>query len=193
MNEDINYDAKEMIDAFDMAEFLTINDDLEKSNGAFLIITDNQCILSYTKDYGMGYHYESIGNALCEITGEEKDMETIPILYSESLEKYIIARIINEPGIEYFILEIGNLKSITPNQLELWKRFMEEYNDIIQLFSEKLEKPFVLVEINGEEKQYYDLEPVEEYLETLVDENKKIPEDCKIIGTILTERRIKNG
>lgn len=190
MDEELDYDAKEMIDAFDMTEFLSMSDDMERENGGFLIITDNQCILSYNAEYGKGYHYESTANALCEITGTDKDMGIVPILYNECLEKFIIMRMINEPGIELFIFEIGDLKSITPNQLALFKKFKELYNDQIKEFSKILEKKTVLFEINGKEYEYEDLTPLEEYLETIVDENKTLTPDTKIIGEPL-ERRNK--
>ncbi len=186
MDAEISFDAREMIDAFDMDEFLK-EDEEKENNGAFLLITDGQCVLSYTGSLGKGYHYEAVGNALCEIYGEDKTMEAIPYLYGESDSNNIMARLINEQGIVYIMFDLSHLKSITPNQLKLFEMFMEEYNDYFGAFSLKIEEPFVLYDIDGEESSSDDLTEVYEYLKSIVDEKKKVRKDKNIIGKIVLD------
>lgn len=190
MEAEYFFDAKKMIEAFDMDEFLKERDDLDLSNGAFLIITDKQYILSYNKDYGKGLHLESMANALFEIWGEKKEEEEIPYIVPSSEKENIMASLVNEPGMSYMAFPLKYLKRITPNQLALFKKFLDRYNDkFIRCAKENIDSFTIYVEKDTEE-EYHDLTPVYDYLKTIVDENKVVREE-NIIGETLLSSKTK--
>lgn len=185
MEEEYLFNAKEMIDAFHMEEFLIDSEDMDRSNGAFLIITDNQCILSYNKDYGKGLHIESMGNALFEIWGREKDIDELPFIFPESEKINIMASLVNEPGMSYIVFHLKYLKSITSNQLSLFKQFLDQYNELFLKKTRESIDSFTVYMETDYEQEYHELKDVYQYLETIVDYDKKVPQDVVILGEVL--------
>lgn len=185
MDSEYLFDAKEMIDAFHMEEFLTDSDDLDYTNGAFLIITDSQCIVSYNKDHGRGLHVESMANALFEIWGREKDEDDIPYIFPESEKRNIMASMVNEPGMSYIIFHFKYLESISRNQLELFRLFVDKYNDLFKKHAMDSIDSFTVYMENEVENEYHDLEDVYQYLEKIVDYDKTMIEDKVILGEVL--------
>ena len=182
--------VEEMISAFDMKKFLQSNEE-DQPNGAFAIITDQQVILSYTENHGRGLHYDAISKALCEIMEEDKDEDSLAYLRSVSAQYFIVVRMINELDLNYIIFELNFLRNITPNQLSLFEKFMNQYNSLVSNFSKERGRPTVLVELRGKELFYDDLEPIYDYLKTIVDENRVIPQELKVIGEITLDSNEK--
>lgn len=189
----INYssEVQKMIASFHMEDFLKNNEE-DQANGAFLLITNQQVILSYTENYGKGFHEEAIGKALCEIMGDDQCEDTMSYLLSVSKGYFLIARMINEPGLNYIIFEMRDLVSITPNQLILFEKFMEENNYLIEKFSKEAGRGTVLMEAGGKEFSFSNLRPVYEYLKTIVNEAKQVPGDVNIIGNITLDSHVES-
>lgn len=185
-----------MIKEFDLIKLMSnVPKDDFYDNGGFVVITDHQYIVGYNLEYGMRSHELSYA---C-ITGELlKGGETInPSNCVEEFtlcnNAYLTGRINCEQhnmDISFTLSEREDrdhpfvLKKITNGQLEAFKAFYDEYNDTIKRYR----LPVSLgIPKNGTvcTAMYEDLTPMLELMETMVDNNKEIPEADggeKIIG-----------
>ena len=186
------FSVKELIDSFDMDTFLTVQEDLNLDNAAVLLITDSQMILSYTGEHCRATHPDTIANILCEVKGKEKNVEEFDQIMNQANEKYIVGKFLNMFGLFYLIFDFYDLKKISPNQLELFRMFIDRYNERIQQFSKEVEAPTVIIGINHKEYSYENLElsNVLSFLESIVDADKELEEDSLILGETL-EKHIK--
>jgi len=202
-----NFDVKEMVDSFSLEDFF-ISEDNKIEREAFLLITDNQYILGYSKSFGYGEFNEAISNTIREIYGLKnfkyrREIENISDIIKGN---FITAKIDSSKrnGI-YIEFNINECSRISENQFSLFKDFFDEYNDIIKMYSMNFGYPLVKYYlpndntyvndfgIVNEETCYEsdDLTGILEILKTKVDENKVVPEENKIIGNIV-KRQVKS-
>ena len=196
-----NYDVKEMINNFSLEDFiLSKNNKIEKE--AILLITDNQYILSYSKDFGYGDCNEAMANSVREIYGlkDFRYRREIDSISGMIKQNFITANIINskKAGV-YLSFNLNDCKRISESQLELFKDFYDKYNDVIKLYSESFGYPIVKYSLPKgkpyvndfgivDDENYYDsddLSGVYELLKSRVDVDKVNPVEDKIIGNVV--------
>lgn len=182
------FDVSEMVNNFDMRVFFTGRRKDDKING-FVLITNNQCITGYTYNRGRGFHDQAFVSALAQIYDLEKsDYQDITTFDMKTDKDFIKARLINYGDRVYISFTFALLEGITPNQLALFEKFKDKYNSIIRFYSHYYGKPIVNVVIpNYLTFEYSDLEEVFDYLKTIVNDKKELPEDKNIIGKIILQ------
>ena len=193
-----NFDVKEMIDNFSLEDFFLSKDNtIEKE--AFLLITNNQYILGYSKSYGFGDYNEAISNCIREI------YELKQFTYRREIDNisdiikgnFITAKMSNsEKNGVYLYFNVNECNNISENQLQLFKDFFDKYNDTIREYSDKKGYPVVRYYLPNnrsyvndygfvEDETFYesnDLTSVLEVFEKKTDCNKVVPEENIIIG-----------
>ena len=94
MNNKLNFDVKEMIDAFDFEEFLNTKD---RDVCAFLLITNSQVLLGYTRGYGVGEHIFSFASVINEVMDNHPFDNLGDLYYLNHItdNTYIKARLVN--------------------------------------------------------------------------------------------------
>lgn len=202
----LNYSVKPMIENFNFEEFLNKNI-TSKRKLAFLLITANQLLYGYTKNYGTGSHDGSLSNAV-------RDIYDMPLIETEGeqyricediKENFISAHFANEPDIGvYLAFYLHRLKSISPSELALFEQFYDECNDIISDFSRAYGHPLVtavlpdldepVIDEFGFESRMNtitsnDMTELLKYLRKIVDPNKKVQVDKRIIGESLKTKK----
>ena len=194
--DEFNFDVSDMIQAFDFEKFILQNNSFNWENGAYLIITDNQLIMGYTRDFGKGPHEHAIANAVRVINGFDffdSTKDTFRVDYDTNKE-YIKARILNEKLTGKLILfDLYKLKSISENQYKLFEYFYEKYNEVIKRASVDND---TIVHFSNNKFQSFasdDLTLMKEYLKTIIDYDKEIKKDKKIIGISIEEIEKKDG
>lgn len=181
-------EIKEMIDNFRFEEFLNPPKDSKKALGAWLIITDEQCVMGYNDHNGEGYHSDSIRKAFCKVLDEEKYSPFVTPSYTQS--QYIIGTMMSAPQKSYILFRIDRLEEISSNQLKLLEKFQEKYNDLIEKRSLELHESVVLFEHKGMEIPGYNLDTFYNYLSKRkkINDNKVFLPDRNKIGQITLEK-----
>lgn len=199
-----NYDVEEMVNSFSLEDFL-IPQKNSVQKDAFLLVTDNQYVLGYSKCNGVGDFKEAVSNSVREIYGlrDFTYRREIDRVSEFVLSNFITASIVNsqKAGV-YLAFNIKQCGKISEKQLEMFKQFYDKYNEKIKLFSEKLGYPIVKYSLpskspriddygNVIEDIYYDSTSLDELLSlfqsrTKVD--KVCPTDGKIIGETIVEK-----
>ena len=133
--EEYNFDLNEMIESFDFLDFIKHNNKRFKDYRAgILAITDNQYIISYSRDYGYGDHLPAFARLFKDLDGggllTKKKAEKI---YLEGIKKYVIAKIYfgyenNNEGIILF----DHLENFNKNNLKFFYEFYNDYNSTIE-------------------------------------------------------------
>ena len=199
-----NFDVKEMVDSFSLEDFLLSKDNrIEKE--AFLLITNNQSILGYTKSFGYGEYNEAVSNSIREIYGLKNFVyrREIDNIIDITKGNFITAELSNSKrnGV-YLSFHLDECNSISENQLELFKDFYDKYNEIIKMSSLNLGYPLVRYYLPNknpyvndfgyvEDEICYDSNDLDDVLKILsekVDSNKTIPDEDKIIGDVLQKK-----
>ena len=185
MEDEFNFDVKRMIDEFDLEKFLAATHSFNWEHGAYLLISDNQLILGYNRDYGRDKHEYAIAHAIRiirDLDYFDSEKDTFRLDYKTNNE-FIKARLLNEELSGRLILfDLYKLESITRNQYILFEYFCDKYNDLVKQISLSSE-PIVHYSTNKSQSfTCNDLETVKEYLKTIVDDEKHLEEDQKIIG-----------
>jgi len=199
-----NYDLYLLLENFSFTEFLSTNTKTE--HGAVLVITNNQYIIGYTAEYGLGSHRSALARIMKTIHGGNRiqDSKEAKRLEDECKKKYITARILydhrgdNEEGISLYsgaiYFQFPKNDTITKMQYELFKKFYEEYNNEIKMLIRKygiynFKVQYGHIDETGtkEIKNVDSLDEIYTYLETRIDFDKKIDNDEEIIlGTTIS-------
>lgn len=192
-DDSYNFDICEMIDNFNFYDF--IKNKKEDNNGAFLIITDNQYIIGYNSDYGKGSHKSSLARAYKEINGGGKIQSTEKEeLIKNCSNDFITARITYDKEGSYILFNLTegekfiSNKKISNSQLEVFKMFYEDYNEILKSIPIEINFHY---ELNGKSAGHTtnNLDEILLYLNKFVDNEKEEIIDKKIIG----KRKIDNN
>lgn len=196
-NLDYSSDVIPMIENFDLVNLMSnVSKGDEFDNGGFVVITDHQYIAGYNLGYGMRSHEVTFACITCELLKGSRKIHPENCLTdcAQCVDTYFTGRIHCEErnyGMSFNVSRLsenGDIKfefiSFTNGQLESFRAFYDDYNDIIKRYglpvSIKLPKDNLLYT-----KVYDDLTPLLQIIEARVDENKKIPEAPegeKIIG-----------
>ena len=192
MKNESSLEVVEMINNFNLKTFLE-GRKLGDSIGGYLIITDNQCVMGYNGRRGREAHVQAFASAISLINDlGELDFHKMMQLDMDSDKKYIKARLVNFGDRAYIEFNLGLLESITPNQLELFEQFKNQYNDTFKFYSYYYGMPMINAAIQGLlTLQSNDLEEVYRYLKTIVDYQKELPQDKNIIGKIVLHSKTK--
>lgn len=198
-----NFDVKEMVDIFSLEDFILSKDNrIEKE--AFLLITDNQYILGYSKGLGFGDYNEAISNSIKDIYGLKdfsyrREIDNISDIIKGN---FITAKLVNSEkrGIS-ILFNIDECDKISENQMELFKEFYNKYNDIIKVYSNNFGYPFVRYYLPNK-KEYvndygivetetcyesFDLTEIKNILESRVDQNRVVAQEERIIGETINK------
>ena len=133
--EEYNFDLNEMIESFDFLDFIKPSNKRFKDYRAGIVVfTDNQYIISYSRDYGYGDHLPAFARLFKDLEGgglltKRKAEKT----YLEGIKKYVIAKIYfgyenNSEGVILF----DHLKNFNKNSLKFFYDFCNDYNDTIK-------------------------------------------------------------
>ena len=199
--EQLNFSVKPMVNGFDLKQFLENKRNIQY-HSVFLIITKKQLVYGYTNDKGSGYHLASLCNALREIY----DMPLFQsineqVLLEEKIENsFITGRFINDIQIgTYLSFYLQEIKKISYEEFRLFEYFYNEYNDIIDFYSNKYKTPLVFASLpNGKSiKDEYgnkvdllsmdNLDYIYKYLKSIISPKRELMEDKNIIGISLDE------
>ena len=192
MKNESSLEVVEMINNFNLKTFLE-GRKLGDSIGGYLLITDNQCVMGYNGKRGRDAHVQAFASAISLINDlGELDFHKMMQLDIDSDKEYIKARLVNLGDRSYIAFNFGLLENITPNQLELFELFKNQYNDIIKFYSHYYGMPMINVIIPGYLTfESNDLEEIYNYLKTIVNYQKELPQDKNIIGKIVLHSKTK--
>lgn len=183
-------EVRKMIDNFNMEEFLQLDSVQKQLYGAWIIITDNQYVVGNNENDKLGYHADSIRKVLCEIFDVDRYHKIVTPTYSKN--NFIIGTLISSFDMADILFSINDLDGITPNQLLLFEKFMDEYNDIVKNKSSELGRRLVSFSIDGVIYSTEDFSILHDVLLRKVDKYKEIPQDINIIGKGIEEEFIRN-
>lgn len=200
-----NYDLYPLIKDFTFTEFLSTNTKTE--HGAVLVITNNQYIIGYTSDYGLGSHRSALARIIKTIHGGNRiqDSKEAKRLEDACKKQYITARIIydhrgdDEEGIPIYsgaiYFQLPQNDTITKEQFELFKKFYNEYNEEIKMLIRKYGQHNFKIQYGHidktgtkEIKNINSLDEIYTYLETRINYDKEIANfEEIIIGTPIND------
>lgn len=146
MNDDrkVNFDLQKMIDDFDWYDFMAhgatkisygIASGDEFSNGAILIITNKQYVLSYTEGYGQGNHYDTAYRIMKDLHGGGFMTYREAKRSHGQLHNYIWARSLFENG--YGAITFMDLNNLNSKNYEVFYTFYNDYNETIKMICQK--------------------------------------------------------
>ena len=115
-------DIKEMINSFSFEDLIKID-----LRAAVLLITENQYVLSYTKNYGLGYHRNRLYKIYKYIYGDENNFKNYNSL--------IKANIIFDEG--HLIFYFYDLNNLNKNNYNYFINFYNDNKDILNSISKK--------------------------------------------------------
>lgn len=196
-----NYDLAPLIENFTFYDFIKEGMKIKEHQdfGGFLVITNNQYIVGYTKNFGKGTHLSAYARTMNDINERgyiRTDAEALSIS-NECQRNYITARIVceykgdNENRIatyeSYINFDFSKLGyKITPEQFETFKEFYNTYNEDIKYVSKRygFYVRFSYKDENGSVKYNIsnDLDTLYNYLSQNIDYNKTAKEEIIIIG-----------
>lgn len=214
INYNFNYDLYSMIKDFNFTDFL--NTDTRNEHGGIIVITNNQYIVGYTEGFGVGSHRVAFARVMKDLNGGGRiqDYNEAKKLADICTNNFITARILydyrgdNEfgtptySGTIYFDLPTND--TITYEQYKSFEKFYEDYNKELEILirkygSNKFNIQFGCIDENGTKavKIVDSLNEIYNYLETRIDQNKKIDDKKEIILGIPTKEsnhktKIKN-
>lgn len=180
-----NFPLELMKDASDLLTFVANGNDTngDYANGAVLVVTENQYILSFNRGMGQGPH-DSTFARIASLMSDQKELSFFNAKsYCLKLEKYFIhARFYSEKESERSPLK--NILSISFNRGD--KITEKEYNSFMEFLKEY---EFVLKRYNFDTSfkgKTMPLEVVKEKLKTMIDPTLELDinefKDEKIIG-----------
>lgn len=186
-----NFDLKKEIEGFTFTNLIKNalekeakrkRDGKNRGNGAVLVITDKQYVLTYNYGFGLGHHMPAFARVYKELHGGgeiEESTSKINDLSSTCKREYICARILfeNEAGGLFF--ENISQKTINHMNYQQFLKFYEENNEEIKRVSNNNSGFYVsfhYVNEAGEkvESRTKDLDALKEYFESKL---KNITED----------------
>ena len=143
-NEYVNFDIHKLINDFDWYDYMShgavktsygIASGDEYSNGAVLLITNKQYVLSYTEGYGQGVHYYTLYRIIKDLHGGGdmtlEESKKLHIL----IHNYIWARIIFENGSGY--INFTDLNNLNAENYQVFCAFYDDYNETIKAICNK--------------------------------------------------------
>ncbi len=193
--KELNFSVKPLIESFDLEEFLC-NQGTKERHSAIMIITGQQLVLSYTQNNGSGGFNETFANALREIT-DSKDFEYQRehfYMAKKVSQNFISAELAHHASVErYIAFYLQDLKSISPEEFNIFEAFYNKYNDTFTYYSRRQERPLVylIMRVRDGEKHVVcsNLDPLYTHLKSIVSSKKTVLEDKKIIGTTIDKIR----
>ena len=196
-----NYDLTPLIDNFSFYDFITYahkNNLKDEDYGGFLVITQKQYIVGYNSSFGTGTHLSSFARTMQDLKGGGFISNLSDALYltTECTDNYLTAVIVYENTLDnmnskpiyrgYINFEVPD--RISPKTYKVFEKFYEDFNEDIKYITNKyntFEVIFNSKDQNGKKKiiNSKDLELLKEYLNSIIDENKKDYEiDESLIG-----------
>ncbi len=200
-----NYDIRELIENFSFYDFISKAPRRDIFDyGAFAVFTDQQYVIGYNSGFGIGTHYSSFARFMKDIHGggyiintndanklSDKcmfDFITAKIYYEEALNEGCVTN--KYWGGVRFIMPV---RKISLNQLKLFRKFYDEYNEDLKYAIKKSNGTFDVSYQCNKGKVVGKLDSLDEvlkYIEEHVDLDY-IPEekDEIILGTGLGKTR----
>lgn len=147
-----NFDLGILTNNFSFYDFCNncINSKFEGEYGAFLVISDRQCVLGYNQGFGSGCHCEAFARFYADAYLDGRDIysqdEILP-LSSFVTDHFITARIVYEKTCNnlnsHIISHSGYINfnllnnRFSLNELELFKKFYDKFNEELKLLNQK--------------------------------------------------------
>jgi hypothetical protein len=197
-NKYFNFNILPLIKDFSFTDFLMVASKTEHSG--ILVITDNQYILGYTDEYGIGTHRAAAARIMKDISGGGfiRDIPTAKFLEHECHRKFITARITydyrgdNEFGTPIFkgaiYFSLPEEHTISLSQFKVFEQFYQDYHRELEMLVRKygVDKFNIQYEFIDEEgtkflKKTTSLEEVYTYYESCIDENKPYQQENETI------------
>ena len=136
-----NYDIRELINDFSFYDFISKAPKRDVFDfGAFAVFTDKQYVIGYNAGFGIGTHYSSFARFMKDIHGGGfiNNLNDANKLSDKCMFNYITAKIYYEEARNEGCVTNkywGGVRFIMPprqislNQLKLFRKFYDEYNE----------------------------------------------------------------
>ena len=193
-----NYDLGELTQDFSFYEFISQSQKRDTFDyGAFAVFTDKQYIIGYNAGYGIGTHYSSFARFMKDIKGGGYiyNIGDATRLSDTCRFNCITAKIYYEQIRSEGCLDSKHwggivfnmpLRAISEDQLKLFRKFYDEYNEDLKYAIQKSNGTFSvsIVSKKGVTSRLDSLDKVLEYIEENVDYSFEPPSSKeKIVGT----------
>lgn len=188
-----NFPLELMNDCEDLYNFAYIgkSTDEEIGNGAILLITEKQYVLSYNRGMGQGAHNNAIARAYADMAGiGQLDFKSTVKTCLEAEDKLLLARLYSErmgykkPLENMIVFSFKRGKNISQQEYNSFLCFYDEYARVFRSQNFK---------ISIGSKDYKSIEEAKLVLESMIDPNLDISDlftnGEKIIGTPTTEKK----
>ncbi len=177
-----------MIDSFNFNDFLNSKKDNNTTIGAWIIVTDSQCILGYTDYEGLGYHSDSLMKTFQILLHEDRYSPLVSPRFTN--QNYLIGIMMSGSAANYILFDLDQVNTITPNQKKLFDEMASKYDEVVKNKAKELGQDIVIVKSNDVEYTGDNLSFISDYLK--VNEDKQIPYDfCNIGQLYLDTNKVK--
>lgn len=192
MEKEINFNIKELINCFNLNNFINRGKKAGLyNNSAVLLLTNKQYILSWTNNFGMGFHYPTLAQIYKYITDGGIIKNSIEELKLERIvSKYMHAKLfyINNSGKMIFY----GLDSLNYKNYNIFLNFYNDYNNIITKICEENDFEIAFKDKNiNKFVSSKNLDKLLKYLQENLDYNKVINNDNEQIIGISLEKKEK--
>ena len=184
-----NFDTNELINSFNFDDFILKGSKAKYNNSAVLLITNKQYILSWTSNFGMGFHYSTLAQIYKDIHDGGRIESSIEEFKLENkVSKFMHAKLffLNNSGAMLFY----GLESINYKNYKIFLKFYNDFNETIKKVC--MNNDFKISFKDKTINKYVSsksLDKVLEYIQKNLDFNKKTIDDSdeKVIG--ITDRK----
>ena len=193
-NNKYEFNFNEMIEKFNFDDFINRGKIAKYNNSAVLLITNNQYVLSWTENFGMGFHYPALAQLYKNIYEDEGHIENSSYGYGKiknSFEEFKLEnKVSNCMHAKLFYLNNGGnmifyaLDSLNYKNYNTFLNFYNNYNDIIKKICEENNFKIAFKDKNiNKFVSSKSLDKLLKYLQENLDYNKVINNDNEqIIG-----------
>ena len=192
MEKEINFNIKELINCFNLNNFINRGKKAGLyNNSAVLLLTNKQYILSWTNNFGMGFHYPTLAQIYKYITDGGIIKNSIEELKLERIvSKCMHAKLfyINNSGKMIFY----GLDSLNYKNYNIFLNFYNDYNNIITKICEENDFEIAFKDKNiNKFVSSKNLDKLLKYLQENLDYNKVINNNNEQIIGISLEKKEK--
>ena len=195
MNKEHNFNINDLISNFTLDDFIGRGKKLGLyNNSAVLLITNKQYILSWTNNFGMGFHYEILAQIYKYITEGSPIKNSLEEFKLErKVSKYMHAKLfyLNGSGKMVFY----SLESLNYKNYKIFLNFYNDYNGILEKICNENDFEIAFKNKNNNKMiSSKNLDKLLEYLQNNLDFNKFIQDDNEqIISNDLKSSKKRNN
>lgn len=177
-NKPYNYSINDLINSFNLDDFIKKGKKMGLyNNSAVLLITNKQYILSWTNNFGMGFHYDTLAQIYKYIYDGEPIKNSLEEFKLErKVSKYMHAKLFYLNGCGKMIF--FGLESLNYKNYKIFLNFYNDYNKILERICNEndFEIAFKDKTVNKMVSSK-NLDKLLDYLQNNLDFNKYVPDD----------------